>query len=97
MSTATWADAPKAGHGEAESLPPELIALWERVCTLPASVRAELEPIVTEALDQARFRGRVLAIARDALVRLRLDLELTRFDLDLTRKEREGLRMLLGN
>jgi hypothetical protein len=76
-------------------LPPELMDLLDRVRALPAEVRAELEPVVAEALEQARFRGRVLTVARDALERLRLDLELTRFDLDATRREREHLRRLL--
>ena len=78
-----------------DSLPPELMDLLDRVRALPAEVRAELEPVVAEALEQARFRGRVLTVARDALERLRLDLELTRFDLDATRREREHLRRLL--
>lgn len=81
---------------EGEALPAELVALEERVRQLPGGVRDELEPIVAEALDQALYRGRVLAIAREALVRLRLDLELTRFDLDATRQERNDLRRLLG-
>lgn len=78
-----------------ESLPAELVELMERVQALPPEVRAELEPVVDEALEEARFRGRVLSVARDALERLRLDLELARFDLDATRREREALRRLL--
>jgi hypothetical protein len=66
------------------------------VRALPEPVRRELEPIVAEALEQAKYRGRVLSIAREALLRLRLDLELARFDLDATRREREDLRRLLG-
>jgi hypothetical protein len=71
------------------------LALRERVLAQPTEVRAELEPIVDEALEEARFRGRVLSMARDALERLRLDLELARFDLEATRRERESLRQLL--
>jgi hypothetical protein len=70
----------------------ELVALRRRVQAQPAAVRAELEPMVDEALEEARFRGHVLTVARDALERLRLDLELTRFDLEATRREREWLR-----
>ena len=80
-----------------ETLPMELLALLERVQTLPARVRAELEPLVDEALDQARFRGRVLSVARDALEQLRLDLEMARFDLEATRREREALRKRLAH
>jgi hypothetical protein len=80
-----------------EPLPAELLALRERVLAQPTEVRAELEPIVDEALEEARFRGRVLSVARDALEQLRLDLELARFDLEATRRERESLRQLLEN
>jgi hypothetical protein len=62
---------------------------------MPEAIRTELEPIVDDALEQARFRHRILAVARDALEQLRLDLELARFDLDMTRKEREDLRRRL--
>lgn len=80
-----------------EPLPVELLALRERVQAQPAEVRAELEPIIHEALEDARFRGRILSVARDGLERLRLDLELARFDLEATRRERESLRELLRN
>jgi hypothetical protein len=78
-----------------EPLPAELLDLKERVRAQPPEVRAELEPLVDEVLEQAVFRGRVLTVARDALEQLRLDLEMTRFDLDATRRERERLRRLL--
>lgn len=79
-----------------ESPPAELIELHDRVAALPSHVRAELEPLIDEAIEQARYRRRTLAIARDALLRLRLDLLLARFDLDVTRRERDVLRKLLG-
>jgi hypothetical protein len=78
-----------------QEVPDELVELRERVRMQPPSVRAELEPLVEDILEQARFRGRVLTVARDALEQLRLDLEMARFDLDATRKERESLRQLL--
>lgn len=80
-----------------DSLPIELVELKERVEALPPKVRAELGPMVEEVLEQARFRGRILSVARDALEQLRLDLEMARFDLDATRRERETLRQLLNN
>ncbi len=75
-----------------EPIPREWKDLRDRVRTLPASERALLEPLLDDALEQAQFRGRVLGIAREALQRLRLDLKLTQFDLEATRREREQLR-----
>jgi hypothetical protein len=75
-----------------DHLPVELIQLKERVQAQPVEVRAALEPLVAEVMEEARFRSRVLSVARDALGQLRLDLELARFDLDATRREREALR-----
>lgn len=86
--------APGAG---CESPPAELIELRHRIEALPRPLREELGPVVEQAIEEAGYRGRVLSIARDALVRLRLDLELARFDLDITRREREQLRGLLAD
>jgi hypothetical protein len=85
------------GSPVSETLPAELVALMERVQTMPARVRAELEPMVDDVLDHARFRSRVLTVAREALEQLRLDLELARFDLEATRRERESLRERLAD
>jgi hypothetical protein len=79
----------------ADPLPAELVELVERVRALPAAARSELEPVVLDALEEARFRGRVLSVARDALERLRLDLELARFDRDATRRECDEFRKRL--
>jgi hypothetical protein len=80
-----------------ESLPPELLELDERIRALPTEVRAELEPLIDNALEEARFRNRVLIVARSALEQFRLDLEMARFDLDATRRERERLLRLLDD
>jgi hypothetical protein len=80
----------------AESLPHELLELRERIQGLPREVRDELEPLIEEAVEEARFRSRVLNVARDALEQFKLDLEMARFDLDATRREREKLLRLLN-
>jgi hypothetical protein len=78
-----------------DQLPAEILELKDRIEAQPPEVRAALEPLVDEVLEHARFRNRVLTVARDALERFRLDLEMARFDLDATRREREGLLRLL--
>ncbi len=75
-----------------ESYPSELLALRERIREQPADVRAELEPLIEEVFEHAQFRGRVLDIARDGLERFRLELAALRFDLEITRRERDSLR-----
>ena len=69
-------------RGTARDLDPaELVELRERVDSQPPRVRAELAPLVEEALEHARFRASVVLLARDALERFRLDLSMLKFDL----------------
>ncbi|CAN5823456.1 hypothetical protein BH23PLA1_BH23PLA1_08350 [soil metagenome] len=85
----------RAPEAPEESIPQEWRDLRQRVQALPEPERAEVEPLLEEALEQARFRGRVLWIAQEALQRLQLDLMSTQFDLEVTRRERERLRQFL--
>jgi nitric oxide reductase activation protein len=85
----------RASDVSGDVLPAEMVELIERIQAQPPEVRAELEPLMENVLEQVRFRSRILTVARDGLERLRLDLELARFDLDATRREREDLRRLL--
>ena len=77
---------------KSEPVPVELIELKERLQSQPSAVRADLEPLVDDALENAKFRGRAMTLARDALERFRLDLTMLEFDLEVTRREREALR-----
>src|SRR4051812_641165 len=70
---------------------PELSALRERIEGQPIAVREALGPLIEEAVEDAYFRQQVLTLAREALERFRLDLELAKFDLSVTRGEREAL------
>ncbi len=80
-----------------ETLPQELMELRERVLAQAGPVRAELEPLIEEALECGfRETGR-LRRKRGALQQFKLDLELTRFDLDVTRRERAELLRMLGD
>ena len=74
------------------SVPIELAELRARIRALPAEIRAELEPLADDACEQARFRGRALSLAREALEQFRLELAAAQFDLVATRREREDLR-----
>lgn len=82
--------------GGAGSPPTELVELQARLQAQSPAVRAALEPLVEEAMESARFRHQVLNVARDALERFKLDLEVAKFDLDVTRRERENLRRILA-
>ena len=87
----------RSARPTSDPLPSELLELRDRVQAQPANVRAELEPLMDDVLEHAMFRGRIITVARDALERLRLDLDMALFDLDATRRERETLRNLLGD
>jgi hypothetical protein len=82
-------------HSPSERLLPELRELLKRVAQLPTHVRHELDPILAEVVEESRFRTRILEVAREAIGRLKLDLEMTQFDLDATKRERGRLRELL--
>jgi len=78
-----------------DQVPLELIELKVRIGAQSADIRAALEPLIDDAMEHARFRGRAMSLARDALERFRLDLAMLEFDLEATRREREALRELL--
>jgi hypothetical protein len=77
---------------DAASIPDELRALRERIGQLPEPLSRDLQPLIDEVCDDAHFRGRVLAVARAALESLHLELSAARFDLEVTRRERDALR-----
>ncbi len=87
--------APTQTAPSVPSIPAELLALKERIGHLPEEIRAQLEPLAEDACEQAQFRGRALSLAREALEQFRLELSAAKFDLDITRREREGLRRLV--
>ena len=84
-----------AGPGSSPApptIPVELTELRARIRGLPAEIRADLEPLADDACEQAKFRGRALSLAREALEQFRVELAAAQFDLDATRRERESLR-----
>jgi hypothetical protein len=95
MNPATNSPSPLVSGPTGSPVPAELLALRARIKAMPDEIRAELEPLAEDACEQARFRGRALSLAREALEQFRLELSAARFDLDVTRREREGLRRLI--
>ena len=85
---------PTTNRQTRDMVPAELLELKARIRAMPDEVRAQLEPLADDACEQARFRGRALSVAREALERFRLDLAAVEFDLAATRRERESLRRL---
>lgn len=73
-------------------LPVELIELHERIQAQPDRIRAELEPLIEDAMEDARFRGQAMSLARDALRKYQMDLAMLQFDLEATRRERRESR-----
>jgi hypothetical protein len=86
---------PASTAATGSTIPAELLALRARIREMPEEVRLELEPLAEDACEQAKFRGRALSLAREALEQFRLELSAAKFDLDITRREREGLRRLI--
>ena len=77
---------------KSEEIPVELADLLQLVRGLPAESREDLEGRVLDAIEHARFRARAMSLARTGLEQMRLELAMTRFDLDQTRSERNTLR-----
>ena len=95
MNPASKSPASPSSAPACSPVPAELLALRARISALPAEFRAELEPLAEDACEQAIFRGRALSLAREALEQFRLELSAAKFDLDITRREREGFRHLI--
>jgi hypothetical protein len=89
MSLATSLSQTAELANSGDRLPEELVELREKIRSQPREVRAELEPLIEDALEHAVFRQRVLTVARDALQRLRLDLAMSEFDREALRSEHE--------
>ena len=64
--------------------------LWPTNC--PATFRLQLDPLAARVLDSTKRRRRILGLVQDALGQLRLDMKYLMFDLEATRRERDGFR-----
>jgi hypothetical protein len=80
--------------GESD-LPRELIDLAQKIADLPEPLRRDLETAYARVVESVRRRRRILALVQEALSQLRLDIKYLMFDLEVTRKERDELKLRL--
>ncbi len=81
----------------ADEIPADLRQLADACEALPLEFRRALAPLVQQTLDSTRRRRRILNLVQDALSQLRLDMKYLMFDLEATRRERDGFRKLLDD
>ena len=78
--------------GESD-LPRELVDLAQKIAELPEPLQKDLESAYSRVVESVRRRRRILALVQEALSQLRLDIKYLMFDLEVTRKERDELKM----
>lgn len=81
----------------AEDIPEEILHLGRCLDELPPSQGAQLKEAFSQVVECVRRRRRILNLVQEALSQLRLDIKYLMFDLEITRQEREELRMQLDN
>lgn len=81
--------------GESD-LPRELVDLAQKIAELPEPLQKDLETAYSRVVESVRRRRRILALVQEALSQLRLDIKYLMFDLEVTRKERDDLKIQLG-
>lgn len=85
---------PETGEND---LPRELVELARQIATLPSPPHKELDLAYSRVVESVKRRRRILALVQEALSQLRLDIRYLMFDLEVTRRERDELREMLGD
>lgn len=78
-------------------LPRAIVELGKQITMMPTVHQRDLVPIYNAVVDSTHRRRRVLLLARDHLLQLRLDIKYLMFDLEATRRERDALRDQLAD
>ena len=81
---------PETGESD---LPRELVDLAQKIADLPEPLQKDLVASYSRVVESVRRRRRILALVQEALSQLRLDIKYLMFDLEVTRKERDELKM----
>ncbi len=85
-------DASRIIRTNAQELPQDITELGKLLEALPAEYRRDIMPILSRVVESTRRRRRILNLVQDALSQLRLDMKYLMFDLEATRRERDGYR-----
>lgn len=88
--------APRFPDTGESDLPRELVDLAQKIAELPEPLQKDLETAYSRVVESVRRRRRILALVQEALSQLRLDIKYLMFDLEVTRKERDDLKIQLG-
>ena len=80
---------------QTDELPKEIIDLANALGGLPMEIRQNIDPLLVKVIDSSKRRRRILQLVQDALSQLRLDMKYLMFDLEATRRERDGYRSQL--
>ena len=78
-----------------EEIPQEIMELVTAIRNLPAECRGEVDAALNRVVESTQRRRRILTLVQDALSQLRVDMKYLAFDLEATRRERDGYRRQL--
>jgi hypothetical protein len=84
--------APRLGRDKSDELPKDMVELAARIAALPPEHRCKVEPVFARVAESTTRRRRILMLVQEALSQLRLDMKYLVFDLEATRRERDGYR-----
>jgi hypothetical protein len=87
--------APRFTPATTDELPKDMVDLGKMIVSLPAAHRTELEPVFARVAQSTKRRRQILHLVQEALSQLRLDMKYLIFDLEATRRERDGYRRSL--
>ena len=80
----------RTAAAEVEDLPADLQRLVVAIHALPGDYSAEALSALERVVESTKRRRRILTLVQDALSQLRLDMKYLMFDLEATRRERDG-------
>lgn len=79
-----------------DEIPADLLELTAAIQALPIEHRVSLLPALRRVTDSSVRRRRILTLVQEALGQLRLDMKYLVFDLEATRRERDGYHQKLS-